>query len=437
MLDFWLKSLRGRMILMAVVIVSVPILVAGYFMKTSAEESLLAEKRSKLVAIGAIMDDLLGPGGFQAILERAGAQNAPREEKIRVLNQGLAQLSDDIARSSPGLGAGFYCLELDAIITYAPQASFGHTVGQSILTTHPGRQVMATGRTRVEFGTLVRGDIMNAMRPIERNGRVQGYIFTNELNNDINAQLDAMDQGLRTSMTLGLTLGLALILVLTHGLLRDVNIIIRGLKDLRFDLSKPIRGLKGELGEVAATVNEMAVALADARSLSENIMESMAEGIVGVDTQGIVTTFNRSAARMTGLAPKDVIGLGHVQQVFGNHPRLAEMLGDTLHTGAVYQGEEMASPNPAGGGLALGLHPGAQEPGRTDDRRSLRVQRPHRDQTPGTAGQSGRQAGHPGRADGRCGSRNQKPPDQHQGLSAILSNSRNRRGARALSTHDA
>ncbi len=343
MLNNWLRSWRGRLIIMSLLIVNIPILVAGYAMKQNAEKSLLEEKKSKLAAVSRILDSRLGSDSFDAILRRRGAENAPREEKIKILNRELAAMTDEIALSAPGLGAGFYSRDLDAIITYGPADQFGHTVGWPIGPTHPGRTVMATNRFRVEFGTLVRGNIMNAMLPIYRDGRVIGYIWVNELTNDIEAQLAAMDRGLFVSMTVGLLLSIFLILFVTGSMTRDVQSVIEGLRKMRFNLRQPITGVTGEMGEVAATINEMATALGDARTMSENIMESMADGVIAVDTAGKITAFNKAAEQLTGFSAHEVVGK-YYEEIFTQDAGFTSRLLETLHTGAPYIGSKIEYP---------------------------------------------------------------------------------------------
>jgi two-component system sensor histidine kinase AtoS len=339
----WFKSWRGRLIILSLLIVNIPILVSGFVMKQSAEQSLLEEKKSKLAAVGYILDARLGPDGFAGILARHGAVGAPRDAQIRILNRELAGLTDEIARSAPGLGVGFYSRDLDAIVTYGPAEKYGYTVGWPIGKDHPGRFVMATNEFRVEFGTLVRGNIMNAMRPLARDGRVIGYIWVNELTDDIQNQLAAMDRGLVISVAVGLLLSILLILSLTGSMIKDVQTVIQGLRQLRFNLRKPISGVTGEMGEVAATINEMAAALGDARTLSENIMESMADGIIAVDTEGKITAFNRAAEIMTGFSAPEVIGQDY-ETIFPQDAAFNSRLLETLRTGEPYIGSKIEYP---------------------------------------------------------------------------------------------
>ncbi|VDG85529.1 sensory histidine kinase AtoS [Shigella dysenteriae] len=86
------------------------------------------------------------------------------------------------------IGAGYYNKTLDAIITYAPSALYQNNVGVTIAADHPGREVMRTNTPLVYSGRQVRGDILNSMIPIERNGEILGYIWANELTEDIRRQ---------------------------------------------------------------------------------------------------------------------------------------------------------------------------------------------------------------------------------------------------------
>jgi two-component system, NtrC family, sensor histidine kinase AtoS len=343
MWDFLVNSLRGRMILLSLIIVNVPIIVGGHLMKRSAEQSLLEEKEGKLAAMAALLDSRLEKGGYESILERRGALGKSRAEKIGVLNEELAAVTDEVAASSPGLGVGYYARDLDAILTYGPSAELGETVGRSIDLSHPGRDVMENNEFRVESGALVRGNIMNAMRPIERNGRVIGYIWANELTDNVEAQLKAMDRGITLSMLVGVVLSFLLIMALSEGTLKDVQKIVQGLRELRFDLSKRIRGLYGELGEIAGSINEMAGALAEAKNLSEHIMDGMADGIVAVDNSGKITAINAMAERLTGFTSRELMGEPY-EKMFCQDPSFHSFLLDTLRTGRTHIGYESEIP---------------------------------------------------------------------------------------------
>jgi len=116
--------------------------------------------------------------------------------KVEALNAELRGITEDVAQSSEGLGVGYYSLELDAMLTYGPDADLGFNAGGSIGAAHVGRQVMEKGEPDVSRATQVRGNIMNAMTPIRRgegaSAKVIGYIWANELISELEKTLSSM-----------------------------------------------------------------------------------------------------------------------------------------------------------------------------------------------------------------------------------------------------
>ena len=254
---FFSLSFRKKAILI-LLLINVPFFLTGYLAKGLTEGMILHEKEEKLLAFGRMLNIRLESGGFAALLARQGAENAPREEKIKILNQALRGLTDEVASASPGMGIGYYSRALDAILTYGPSSSYGNTVGVSIPADHPGRIVMSTNKPLVRFGSMVRGNIMNAMVPIERGGEVIGYIWANELTTDIETQFSTMAQNLFIAMLLCCAVTICLLLLISRQTIRDVDRIIQGVRAMRFDLSKRIGSAGGEMGEVVNSINAMA-----------------------------------------------------------------------------------------------------------------------------------------------------------------------------------
>ena len=251
-------SFQHKVILVLLLFMNVPFFLTGYMATNLTETTILQEKESKLLALAQVLDIRLDPGGYDAILEQTGAQYAGREEKIHVLNGALKEITDEVGAAAPGLGVGYYSRDLDAILTYGPSASFGDNVGKTIPQDHPGRIVMRTNEPLVRFGTMVRGDILNAMLPIERKGRVIGYIWANELTTDITQQLRTMARNIFLVMLLCFLLTVGILFLLSRRTIRDVDLIIKGVREMRSDLSQRIPETGGDLGEVARSVNAMA-----------------------------------------------------------------------------------------------------------------------------------------------------------------------------------
>lgn len=297
----WPYTLRGKMMIMAILIVSLPVLIIGYLVETEGRDALLEEKRIKLFAVNNLLDEALGDSlDFY--------QDLPRDQRIIALNQKLAPVTDKITTAFSGVGAGYYSKELDAIITYAPQAQHGNAVGITINSDHPGREVMKTGEPLVKWGTQVRGNIMNSMIPIKRNNEVIGYIWANELSNDIDRQALAMDIKIIAVLCIGLLLSTWMIAIFARRFSSDIDVVKTGLAELSLDLKTTIPPMKGEMGEISDSVNALSRALREAKTLNELIIESAADGVISVDTHGRVTMINPAAEGITGYSKKELIG---------------------------------------------------------------------------------------------------------------------------------
>ncbi|HEY0210754.1 two-component system sensor histidine kinase AtoS [Acerihabitans sp.] len=329
------KTLRGKMILLAVFMVFLPILLMSYIVEVKGRDALIGEKQNKLYAVTHLLNAALGDS-FSLF------PDLPRDERIRALNHHLSQVTDTITAAFPNVAAGYYHRQLDAIITYAPQQQYGNTVGLAIPTDHPGRTVMATGEPLIKSGSQVRGNIMNAMTPIRRHGEVVGYIWANELSHDIDKQALAMDASILSVISIGLVGSLFLIITFSHRLSRDVEVIKKGLSQLPYDLNTRIPPLKGEMGGIADNINHLSHALREARTLNELIVESAADGMISVDIHGRIIMCNPAARAITGYRRDELIGK-HYKSLFEKEGYHSPVL-DTLMRGIDHVGVEVDYP---------------------------------------------------------------------------------------------
>ncbi len=277
------SSLQRKVVLILLVSMSVPLFFTWYIAKSQMQAAILQEKEGKLLGFAHILDAKLGAGGFDAILREAGAEQAPAAEQIAVINRALASVTDTVAAASPGLGVGYYSLKLDAILTYGPSDQYGDAVGRAIPADHPGRIVMAEGKPLIRSGTMVRGNILNAMMPVTRDGEILGYIWANELSTEIMRQLDAMARNTLLIMTLCLGMAVVAIVIFSRRLVRDADRIIRGVRAMRGDLSTRIADSSGELGEVVRSINSMAEDLNKANIETQRAIAVLQSVINNVD----------------------------------------------------------------------------------------------------------------------------------------------------------
>ncbi|MDR3294742.1 MAG: response regulator [Clostridiales Family XIII bacterium] len=202
-----------RVFIILVLCLTAPFIATWYMVNYFSETVFYEQQSADLLSLARVLDSRIGEDGYAGILREAGAENASREEQIAVLNEALRKDTDDLASVAEGLGVGFYSLELDAILTYGPSSEFGDTIGNPIDPAHPGREVMATGRPEVRSGTMVRGDIMNAMLPVQRNGTVIGYIWANQLTSELNHRLRESSAAIITFLVLAYILMVCIILL--------------------------------------------------------------------------------------------------------------------------------------------------------------------------------------------------------------------------------
>jgi len=183
---------HGKTMLVLALCLCIPFITIWYIASYVTNDIFYEQKKESLLSMAKALDTQLTSGGYDEILLAAGMKDAPREDQIQALNEALREITDEIAQCSDGLGVGYYSRELDAILTYGPSADYQQMVGVSIADDHPGRRVMATGVADVSMGTMVRGNIMNAMQPVIRNGEVIGYIWANNLVSELENTLSHM-----------------------------------------------------------------------------------------------------------------------------------------------------------------------------------------------------------------------------------------------------
>ncbi|MGE5560427.1 MAG: ATP-binding protein [Chloroflexota bacterium] len=155
-------------------------MIARYLLFQKAEAALLEEKGDKLFGIARLLDAQL-TSTFADMYREAGlGDQATRADKLAVLNRRLAPFCDAVAACFPGVAVGYHAADLDCIVCYGPSSDYGHTVGITLGPDHIGRRAMAHGREVVGVGSMVRGDIMNCVRPLLRDGKAIGFVWANE-----------------------------------------------------------------------------------------------------------------------------------------------------------------------------------------------------------------------------------------------------------------
>ncbi|MCL6638161.1 MAG: hypothetical protein K6T80_00590 [Firmicutes bacterium] len=183
---------------------------------------MLEEKGTKLFGVARLLDQHLRGSYDDVLLGRFGAAKTAamsREEKIAALSEQLYPFTDMVASAFPGVGVGYYSQTLDAILTYGPGSSYRNRVGVPVSSDHIGRQAMAQKQEIVGVGSMVRGEIMNCVRPLLRDGGTIGFVWANETIEDIYRQIDRGARKIFFSSNIEPILGLTGLLLLCSKLL--------------------------------------------------------------------------------------------------------------------------------------------------------------------------------------------------------------------------
>jgi len=271
----------------------------SYLLFQKAEATLLEEKSAKLFGITRVLDkylkgtydDLLKKHPLHAKLLLSKGSTAIKHEKLKILNKILTPFTDMVADSFPGVGVGYYSRELDAILTYGPSRDYSDRVGVSVDAEHIGRQSMAQQREIVAVGSMVRGEIMNCVRPLVRGNQPIGFVWANETVEDIYKQIEQGARKLFFSSNIEPVLGLTGLLLLTSRFMVSTRL---SKKQLSNELSPgPLKYIQGYLNA---------------------FLNSLNLGIIVIDADDFVAFINEEAKKILKLTAGDTTPPEYVHQ---------------------------------------------------------------------------------------------------------------------------
>ncbi|WP_134703031.1 PAS domain S-box protein [Ammoniphilus sp. YIM 78166] len=336
--------IRIQLMLAVLLAITIPVLFTGYYLIHQLEESLLQEKEARLISIARGLDNMF-IGTWNDLL---GEGQLTREQKLAVLNEKLQLISDRVAADNPGVGVGYYSKELDAVVTYGPSHELKHKIGVSIGADHPGRLVLEDGQPRVYTGEQVRGYIMNAMVPLQREGEIIGYVWANELMSDIQMQLADMERKILSILAIGGLISILCSLYAANRIGGKIDRIIGAIQKIGDggDLSKRVPEEEGELGRIPQAVNELLHRIARIKGHTDAIVSSVSDGIITLDREGKVTEWNEAAAQITGYSIEEMMGKRY-ELIFPPGVQAAQQsaLLRTLQTGEAYASIDLEFPS--------------------------------------------------------------------------------------------
>lgn len=330
-------NLTTRLLILVFISILFPLLLLSFILKEEITSNILKEKEDKLFGLAIQLDNYL-EGSYDDILEAQAAKGLPRKEQIRILNEALRDITDFVASGNPGVGVGYYHRSLDAVITYGPSSSFQYMVGVPIFRGHQGYEVMEKGIPMVQIGQLVRGNILNCMWPIMREGAAIGYIWSNETVDQVQEQLKPIINRVYGVNLLIFLLIYASVSITTRLLLNKIMKVKQGIETLFFKPTHHLPEVSGELSILVKTINSLVDNMNFMKSYNKYILEGVSSGVLAVSLEGIITRTNKSFYNILPYFGDDIIQ-NDFRDVFDQE--LKELVQDGLNRDIFYPNKEL------------------------------------------------------------------------------------------------
>lgn len=308
-------NFAARLLFFIFISILIPFFVLTFFLRTEIRDDIFEEKQDKLFGLTRQLDHHL-EGTFDDLLARGNALSLSRDEQIIFLNRELKEITDFVASGNPGVGVGYYAKKLDSLLTYGPSREFQYTVGTTIDESHEGLAAMETGEDRVQIGELVRGNIMNCMHPIVREGNVIGYIWANETVDRVQAQLSRIMKRVYLLVIIIFMVIYLCVYFISKRFLRGVTILKSEIENLMEKPNYRLPEIGGELNIIGGKVNELVDNISYMKSYNRYILDAVISSVLVVSNDGIITHTNRAFFRLFEHLDKSVHGR-QSREVFG------------------------------------------------------------------------------------------------------------------------
>jgi two-component system, NtrC family, sensor histidine kinase AtoS len=300
-------NFSARLLFFIFISILIPFFVLTFFLRTEIRDDIFEEKQDKLFGLTRQLDHYL-EGTFDDLLAKGNALSLSRDEQIDFLNQELREVTDFVASGNPGVGVGYYAKKLDGVLTYGPSEEFEYTVGTSIDESHEGLAAMEIGEERVQIGELVRGNIMNCMHPIIRDGKVIGYIWANETVDRVQAQLARIMKRVYLLVIIIFGVIYLCVYVISRNFLSGVTVLKTEIENLMDKPNCRIPEINGELNIIGETVNELVDNIGYVESHIRYILDAVVSGVLVVSNDGVITHANRKFYQLFKHLDNDVHG---------------------------------------------------------------------------------------------------------------------------------
>lgn len=168
-----------------------------------------------------------------------------------------------------------------------------------------------------------------------------------------NAEINHLRESIIYMLIIGTVVSITGAGIFTSELANSVSVIKNGLDALSRDVNITIRPLRGVLGEITQSINQMAETLRETRNHRDALLQSSPNGIITVDKQGKIILFNPAVANLTGIEQNQALGANY--QDAGFDQSLVHLIEATLNNEALVSAKEEILFRPDGSTVAVAI----------------------------------------------------------------------------------
>ncbi|OQA15107.1 MAG: Sensor protein ZraS [bacterium ADurb.Bin363] len=305
-------------------------------------QDLIEINKLYLAQITLKLELALWQDSFKSILKKNLFSNYDRNKKIGFLSIYFIKLLEGEVNDFPGVDFGYYDDDLDAIVGCPPPLGpplpqKGSNNNIEAMWTPIEIKLKADAIKQLSRGlTAGHQDIFLSERlgkeiflfyihPLVRENK---FIGTSWAIMEFRDFYEPLKENIQISLTV-IVFGILAALTVGNNLRRGVNYIQNGLERLKFDLTYRFSGGRGEIGEIAMAINEMASRLIKVRSYTQLILEGAGEGVIAVDKDSEIVFFNKAAGLLLNIKMENIIGQDY-REIFSEKDLLRESIKESM-----------------------------------------------------------------------------------------------------------
>ncbi|SHI58094.1 two-component system sensor histidine kinase AtoS [Desulfofundulus thermosubterraneus] len=346
---FQKRGFKNQILVLIALLLVLPIVLAGYMLNVihNTQLSMIESQKKKIAKAMELLDASL-TASFDDLLTRANAAQAPRRDKVKLLNRQLKPLIVKIKENYPELELGFYSRDLDVILD-GDENSYGENFSKRRKRAFD--ETISTSKPVVETLGLSEGGQLEMYRPLMRHGKVIGAVWATENLSALYRRVDRVQRDAYLVIAVGLLVGLGGTFALIRNLVAAVNQVKTGVQLLETDLTYVLPPATGELGEITEAINHLATKLVNVQNYNEIILASIDDGILAVDLRAVLIGVNAAAKRILGL-PEDCLDKP-LEETFPPDSPFYNYLTTALHEHRLVKDQEVLHPASEGKTLHL------------------------------------------------------------------------------------